>query len=171
MHQGKITLNLQTPKTINIPLVEAFELAKAESKPVFVPSTHFTDDRGWSLMNQLQGVMGSQGQVNFSIQYPGVIKAWHRHRLQTDFWMGLVGHLKVGIFDQENDQAWSIVIGEKRPGTVIIPPPLWHGAATVGPTQAGLLYYVTHQYDPQNPDEERTSHDAFANFNWGIEHK
>ena len=29
-------------------------------------------------------------------------------------------------------------IGEKNPGVMIIPPPLWHGAATVGPFESPL---------------------------------
>ncbi len=164
-------MNIHQPQHLSIPLTEAHEVAKAQNIPIFVPTAHYTDDRGWSLMNQLQGVMNQQGQINFSVQYPGIIKAWHRHQLQTDFWMGLIGHLKVGIYDQETNQAWSIVIGEKRPGTVIIPPPLWHGAATVGPTQAGLLYYVTHHYNPQAPDEERAPPNAFLGFPWEVEHK
>lgn len=159
------------PPTSTASLHESFEIAHETRTPQFVPTAHFTDDRGWSLMNQMQGVMGDQGQINFSVQYPGVIKAWHRHKLQTDFWIGLIGHLKVGIYDQENDKAWSIVIGEKRPGTVIIPPPLWHGAATVGHQPAGLLYYVTHTYNPTEPDEERAAHDAFHGFPWHVEHK
>lgn len=164
-------MKVSQPKHLQAPLAEAHQIALESKEPIFVPSQHYTDDRGWSLMNQMQGVMSDQGQINFSVQYPGVIKAWHRHDLQTDFWMGLLGHLKVGIYDQENDKAWSLVIGEKRPGTLIIPPPLWHGAATVGPTQAGLLYYVTHGYNPEKPDEERKAPDAFEGFPWGVEHK
>ncbi len=164
-------MKISSPTKLNCPLTEAFEYAKSNNTPVFVPTNHFADDRGWSLMNQLQGVLSPEGQINFSVQYPGVVKAWHRHHKQTDFWMGLLGHLKVGVYDQENNQAWSIVIGEKNPGTVIIPPPLWHGAATVGPTQAGLLYFVTHAYNPSAPDEERTTHDAFPGFPWHVEHK
>lgn len=164
-------MDISTPATSRHTLADTFQIATESRTPQFVPTSHFTDDRGWSLMNQMQGVMSDQGQVNFSMQYPGVIKAWHRHRLQTDFWMCLVGHIKVGIYDQENDRAWSIVIGEKRPGTVVIPPPLWHGAATVGHTPAGLLYYVTHSYNPEQPDEERAAHDAFTGFPWQVEHK
>lgn len=140
-------------------------------EPAFVPTQFYTDDRGWSLMNQLQGVLGPQGQINFSVQYPGVIKAWHRHALQTDFWMALLGHLRVGVHCQDTGRAWSIVIGEKRPGVVIIPPPLWHGAATVGPTPAGLLYYVTHAFNPANPDEERRAHDSVTGFPWDVQHR
>ncbi len=155
---------------VNAPLSEAFQRAKAESMPVFVPTSIYTDDRGWSLMNQFTGILSPQGQVNFSVQYPGVIKAWHRHSRQTDFWMCVQGHLKVGIH-RDDGAAWQVVTGEKRPGVVIIPPPLWHGAATVGPTSAGLLYFLTHAYDAADPDEERKVFDALDGFPWAVEHR
>lgn len=156
--------------TSKLSLAEAFEAAVRERAPAFIPAPVHTDDRGWSLMNQLQGVLSSTGQVNYSVQYPGVVKAWHRHRLQTDFWLGLHGHLKVGVHREDDGAAWLLVIGEKRPGTVIIPPPLWHGAATVGDSHAGLLYYVTHAYNTVTPDEERRPHDSVAGFPWGVRH-
>jgi dTDP-4-dehydrorhamnose 3,5-epimerase len=152
------------PRSLAAPLPEAHAEALAKREPIFVPAPVFTDDRGWSLMNQMQGVMVPAGQVNFSVQYPGVIKAWHRHRLQTDFWIGLTGHLKAGVFREDDGKSWLLVIGEKRPGVLIIPPTLWHGAATVGDAQAGLLYYVTHAYNPAQPDEERRAHDSVAGF-------
>lgn len=149
---------------------EAYRRALAEAEPVFVPASYFADDRGYSLMNQLQGVMGVKGQVNYSTQYPGVIKAWHRHKRQTDFWICLRGHIKVGVWRDTDNDAWVQVIGEKQPGTVIIPPTLWHGAATVGDEPAGLLYYVTEAYDPAAPDEERAAWDAHPGFPWGVQH-
>lgn len=158
------------PKTLHEPLPKAFAAAIEGQEPVFVPAAIFTDDRGWSLMNQLQGVMTPEGQVNYSVTYPGVIKAWHRHRLQTDFWICLNGHIKVGVCRESDGRAWLAVIGEKRPGVLIIPPPLWHGAATVGDTPAGLLYYVTHAYNPSSPDEERRAHDSVAGFPWHVRH-
>ena len=150
--------------------VAAHAAAAAAAEPVFVPASLYCDDRGWSIMNQLQGVMSAQGQINFSVMYPNVIKAWHRHRKQTDFWLCLTGGLKVGVYNEDNDQRWMLVIGERRPGVMIIPPPLWHGAATVGPTSAGLLYYVTHAYDPRDPDEDRRAHDSVEGFPWAVQH-
>lgn len=164
-------MSTKTVQRFDGSLVDAFARARELVEPLFVPAQFFTDDRGWSLMNQMQGVLGPQGQVNFSVQYPGVVKAWHRHGKQTDFWMCLLGHLKVGVHREADGVHWSLVIGEKRPGTVVIPPPLWHGAATVGPEPAGLLYYVTHAYDPKAPDEERRGHDSVAGFSWEVEHK
>jgi dTDP-4-dehydrorhamnose 3,5-epimerase len=148
----------------------AFELAKSHKEPLFVPASLYADDRGWSLMNQLQGVMRPDGQVNFSVQYPGVIKAWHRHSLQTDFWICLHGHMKVGVYREEDNTSWVAVIGEKRPGVVIIPPPLWHGAATVGNEPAGLFYYVTHAYNTKQPDEQRRAFDSVEGFPWAVRH-
>jgi len=110
--------------------------------------------------------MSSHGQVNFSVQYPEVVKAWHRHDKQTDFWTCLIGHLKVGVHRESDGASWMIVIGEKRPGVLVIPPPLWHGAACVGPAPAGLLYYVTHSYDPAEPDEHRRPWDSVPGFSW-----
>lgn len=161
----------QSPLTLQSPLAEAFTHALDNRQPVFVPSSVFSDDRGWSLMNQLQGVMTPEGQVNYSVMYPGVIKAWHRHQKQTDFWITLQGNVKAGVHDPESGESWLIVMGEKRPGTLIIPPPLWHGLATVGPETAGLLYYVTHAYDPAEPDEERLAYDGIDGFPWQTVHQ
>ena len=163
-------MRIDGPRTFQGAWSDAHDLARAELEPVFVPVTPYTDDRGWSLMNLLGGVMSGQGQINFSVQYPGVIKAWHRHDKQTDFWCCMTGHLKVGIHRELDDRFWMLVTGEKRPGVLIIPPPLWHGAACVGPTPAGLLYYVTNQYDPANPDEHRRPHDSVEGFPWHTRH-
>lgn len=147
------------------PAAEAFAAATQRREPVLVSIPLFSDDRGWSIMNQLQGVLSPGGQLNVSLQYPGVIKAWHRHQLQTDFWICVRGEIKVGVH-REDDRAWMAVIGEHRPSLVIIPPSLWHGAATVGHEPASLLYYVTHAYNAAKPDEERRAFDVPAWFSW-----
>jgi len=163
-------MQLQSPPTWDGAIAEGFAAAQESVEPRFVPARWFVDDRGWSLMNQLQGVMTAAGQVNFSHQHPGVVKAWHRHQKQTDFWICLYGHLKVGVHRESDGATWMAVIGERRPGVMIIPPPLWHGAAAVGDDGAGLLYYVTHAYDPSAPDEDRRAHDSIAGFPWQVRH-
>lgn len=165
------TLTVNPPRSERLPWPAALELAAQSGEPLFVPCQPYCDDRGWSLMNLFAGAMTERGQVNFSVQYPGVIKAWHRHERQTDFWCCLHGHLKVGVYREDNETAWSIVIGEKRPGVLLIPPPLWHGATTVGPEPAGLLYYVTNLFDPSDPDEDRRAWDSVPDFPWEISHR
>ena len=153
------------------PVGEAYAAAMESGAPLFVPTPVYTDDRGWSLMNLFQQVLAEEGQINYSVTYPQVIKAWHRHKNQTDFWLCLHGHLKIGIFDQVSNSAWQTVSGEKNPGIVVIAPKLWHGLATVGPEPAGLLYYVTQMYDPEAPDEERRDYDSVEGFTWEIQHR
>lgn len=162
-------MDIRSPSTVELPLAEAHAQALQEGEPIFVPLRFHADDRGWSIMNQFQGIMSPDGQINYSVMYPRVVKAWHRHRLQTDFWMVLHGHLKAGIYREADNRAWQAVVGEKKPGVLIIPPELWHGAATVGEVQAGLLYYVTHSYNPAAPDEQRRAFDEIKGFSWDVQ--
>jgi len=163
-------LRVQSPRIVQAQSfqswAQAHEMAKSNLEPVLVPITAYADDRGWSFMNLLVGVMSERGQINFSVQYPSIVKAWHRHDKQTDFWVCLHGQLKTGVYRESDGAAWMVVIGEHRPGVLIIPPPLWHGAACVGPAPAGLLYYVTHTYDAAKPDEHRRAWDSVAGFPW-----
>lgn len=152
-------------------IADAAAQAAERHEPILLPVQVYADDRGWSIMNQFRGVLGPEGQINFSTQYPGIIKAWHRHRRQTDFWMCVRGHMKIGVHREEGDRQWLGVIGEMRPTILIIPPLLWHGSATVGPEPACLLYYVTRAYDPADPDEERRPYDALPGFPWSVLHK
>ncbi len=161
---------VRTPQRFSGAWSEAQAAAAEADEPLFVPVSPYTDDRGWSLMNVLAGAMSERGQLNFSMQYPGAVKAWHRHQKQTDFWMCLTGHLKAGVHRESDGSSWMYVIGEHRPGVLVIPPGLWHGATAVGPTSAGLLYYVTHAYDPANPDEERRPYDSIEGFPWKTQH-
>lgn len=162
--------SLEKPAVWTGPIAGAEAQARERREPLWAPASYFVDDRGFSLMNLLAGAMTPEGQCNYSVQHPGVIKAWHRHARQTDFWLCLAGHIKVGVFDQDSGRAWVQVVGERAPGVMIIPPPLWHGAATVGAEKAGLFYYVTRAYDPKAPDEERLSFDGVQGFPWSVRH-
>lgn len=149
---------------------EAYAWAVRQREPVFVPATVYADDRGWSILNQLQGVLSPKGQINYSLVYPGVIKAWHRHRRQTDFWLVVQGQIKAGIYRENDGKGWLTVLGEKRPGVLIIPAGLWHGLTSLGNEAAGMVYYVSRAYDPRRPDEERRPFDWVEGFPWSVRH-
>ena len=85
--------------------------------------------------------------------------------------MCVLGQLKVGVYRERDKRQWVAIIGQMRPAILIIPPPLWHGVATVGPDSAGLIYYVTKAYDPADPDEQRQPYDALPDFPWGVCHR
>lgn len=151
-------------------LAVAARIAKEREEPILFPVAVFADDRGWSMVNQFQSVLSPAGQVNYSVQYPGVIKAWHRHQKQTDFWLCIRGMIKVGIHRDCDNRAWMAIVGEMSSAVIVIPPMLWHGVATIGPDPAGLLYYVTEAYNPDAPDEERRAWDV-TDFPWQQVHR
>jgi dTDP-4-dehydrorhamnose 3,5-epimerase len=153
-------------KIFNGDFVSAHKEAQKILEPIFVPVKCFVDDRGWSLMNLLNNVLSPEGQINYSWNYPGVVKAWHRHHIQTDFWLCTNGHIKAGIYDAHAGTTWSFIMGEKRPGILIIPPELWHGMTAVGSEPAGVLYYVNAAYNPSSPDEDRMDYNGVQGFSW-----
>lgn len=129
-----------------------------EQTPGLMRLHPWVDDRGWSLMGLMAGVL-SGGQINYSVQQPGVIKAWHLHERQTDAWCLLHGCIKAAIMSRGGERRWVVALGERAAALLLIPPGLWHGAMTIGPAPAGLLYYVDREYDPASPDEQREAHD------------
>lgn len=136
-------------------------------KPGVLPIPVHADDRGWSLMGLFAGNL-TGGQINFSVQYAGVVKAWHRHWKQTDYWCVVTGMLKVGVMSDDG-RRWLTYLGEKRPAILVIPPRLWHGAAVVGNRDAGLMYHVSEVYNTAEPDEYRQPADWRWNP-WAVDH-
>jgi dTDP-4-dehydrorhamnose 3,5-epimerase len=110
------------------------------------------------------------GQWSHSLMYPGVIKAWHIHQNQTDWWYICNGVLKVVLYDKREDspthgETMEVLMGEHQEARILkIPPGVAHGCKCLdGP--ANLLYITSHTY---NPDEEgRIAHDdAEIGYDW-----
>jgi len=100
-------------------------------------------------------------QVNLSISYPGMIRAWHRHRRgQVDYLVVLRGALKICAYDDREDSKTrgeldEIISSGEKLQVVRIPGHYWHGTKTVGDESSMLVYFTTKLYDYSNPDEER----------------
>jgi len=102
------------------------------------------------------------GQWSHSLMYPGVIKAWHIHKKQTDWWYVGTGVLKVVLYDKRPEsstyrQSMEIMLGDSQEDKVLkIPPGVAHGCKCLsGP--ANLFYITSRTYDPE--DEGRIPHD------------
>ena len=131
----------------------------------FIPLPKFSDSRGWSLNDIFKDwapkTSECKFQVNYSILYPGIVKAWHRHKHQDDYFCVVKGMAQVGVYSDEHG-AEKFFVGEHNPGVVKIKAGEWHGLTAVGPDPVGLLYFVTNKYDPENPDEERAGYLEFV---------
>jgi dTDP-4-dehydrorhamnose 3,5-epimerase len=113
------------------------------------------------------------GQVYFTTTYPGVVKAWHFHKKQTDHFYVLKGCTKIVLYDERADSATrgvvnELYLGEHLPGLVRIPPGIQHGWMAVGDSEAYIVNIVSEMYDYKNPDEFRTHpHENHIPYEWG----
>ena len=102
--------------------------------------------------------------------YQGVIKAWHWHSKQTDWWYVVSGVLRVGLCDMRKDspthkETMDFLMGDNQPAQVVkIPTGVAHGCKAVqGPVH--LLYVTSEVYDPD--DELRIAFDdPDIDFDW-----
>ena len=109
----------------------------------------------------------SVGQINVSyINSTEHIVAWHKHNIQTDYWICLRGSLKVGLATEEDGCEFKY-LSEKNPKILEIKPGTYHGyKALVSDTI--LMYYVTRKYDVN--DEIRVPVGHFGEL-WETENK
>ncbi len=125
------------------------------------PLRRFADERGFFteiMRRDWQLLEDEIVQANFSISYPGIVRAWHRHlRGQVDCFVVLKGALKICAYDDETEELDEIVSTGENLQVVRIPGHYWHGFKVVGNERAYLVYFVNRQYDYEKPDEERRS--------------
>jgi len=124
------------------------------------PLKKFADERGLFteiMRNDWKGVFQEEVvQANFSISYPGIVRAWHRHmRGQVDYFVVLKGALKICAYDDETKELDEITSTGEKLQVVRIPGHYWHGFKVIGDERAYLVYFTNKLYDYENPDEER----------------
>jgi len=134
------------------------------------------DERGY-LMEMLRAddpVFEEFGQSYVALNYPGVIRAWHYHKHQTDLWVCVKGMIKVGLYDGRadsptKDEVNTFYLGEQNTVLLKIPPLVMHGYKTVGVEPSLLVNFPTKPYNRQEPDEYRVPYDSpEIPFDWEI---
>lgn len=132
------------------------------------------DERGL-LMEMLrcdEEIFEKFGQVYLSVAYPGVVKGWHYHKLQTDYFTIVKGMMKVVLYDQRKDSPThgeinEFFMGEQNPILLVIPPLVVHGMKAIGSGPGYLVNCPNLPYDYDNPDEHRIDpHGGDVPYNW-----
>lgn len=114
------------------------------------------------------------GQCYITMVYPGVVKAWHYHKKQTDHFVCVGGMAKVALFDDREDSPTrgeinDFVIGWQRQRMIIIPNNVYHGFTAVGTEPAFIINVPTELYNYSEPDEFRRPFDDPAiGYDWGV---
>ncbi|MFQ6013825.1 MAG: dTDP-4-dehydrorhamnose 3,5-epimerase family protein [Anaerolineae bacterium] len=120
------------------------------------------DERGY-LMEMLRSDWEEYerfGQVYITAVYPGVVKAWHYHKLQTDHFICVHGMAKVVLYDGRKDSATyneinEFFMGELNPILLKIPPLVMHGFKGISDEVALIVNVPTELYNYTQPDEYR----------------
>ncbi len=95
-------------------------------------------------------------QVNLSLSYPGIVRAWHRHaRGQADFFIVVHGSMRICAFNESTREMEEVVASDRKLQVVRVPGNLYHGTMAVGCSPSLTVYGTTRLYDYDNPDEER----------------
>jgi dTDP-4-dehydrorhamnose 3,5-epimerase len=104
------------------------------------------------------------GQAIATVNKPGVIRAWHWHREQTDVIVVLQGRALLPLFDGRPGSPTFGQIEERigdgdHPFALVVPPGVYHGYKTIGVEPALILNFPDRTYDPCDPDEQRIPYD------------
>jgi dTDP-4-dehydrorhamnose 3,5-epimerase len=141
------------------------------------------DEGGW--MTELLRPGGEPGpgldgfrlaQVNYSLLQPGVVKAFHVHRAQTDVWFVppedrvLMIAIDVRADSATEGNVVRELLGGGKTGLVRIPPGVAHGARNIGQNPARMIYFTDVEFsaDPAECDEGRLPWDFAGRDAWEI---
>ena len=132
------------------------------------------DERGrlMELLRSDEELFEDFGQVYVTTAYPGVIKAWHYHREQTDHFAALAGMVKIVLYDGRKSSPTHGEINEffagvHNPVLIKIPAQVYHGYKCISEQEALMLNVPTKTYDYKNPDEHRIApDDPLIPYNW-----
>jgi dTDP-4-dehydrorhamnose 3,5-epimerase len=105
------------------------------------------------------------GQVYITASYPGVVKAWHYHKKQTDAVCCCAGMCLCVLYDARTEsptkgEVNEFAIGVHNPRLVTIPPGVYHGWKCISTEECIVVNVASEPYDYQHPDEFRLPPDA-----------
>ena len=139
----------------------------------------YCDDRGYfrEILRDDDKMLDKLGQASATCTYPGVIKAFHWHKQQDDIWYVAQGMAQIVLYDRRPDsktkgETQVICMGENNPVIVLIPKGVAHGYRVLGSKPALVIYFTTHSYNPDKPDEERINFDdPEIGFDWTTQNR
>lgn len=135
------------------------------------------DDRGevMEILRNDDVMFETFGQVYLSTTYPGVVKAWHYHKLQKDNFACIKGMVRLVLADLRDGSPTKgeineFYIGERNPLLVQVPIGVYHGWKCLGNEEAYVINIPTKSYNYNEPDEYRlpAHSNGVINYDWAV---
>jgi len=112
------------------------------------------------------------GQVYVTTLYPGVVKAWHFHKIQWDHLAVVRGMVKLVLYDAREGsptrgELQELFLGDHNPLLVQVPPGVLHGFKGISTEEAIVINCPTEPYNASQPDEHRLdAHTKEISYDW-----
>jgi len=112
------------------------------------------------------------GQAYVTAVYPGVVKGWHYHKIQTDHFICIHGMAKVVLYDgregsSTHGEVNEFFMGPLNPILLKIPKGVWHGFKGISEEMTLIVNVPSELYDYQHPDEYRLpAHTTEIPYDW-----
>jgi dTDP-4-dehydrorhamnose 3,5-epimerase len=122
-----------------------------------IPLRRHEDDRGWFMeLMRARELPKPVRQANLARSRRGVIRALHFHeRGQDDLFLCLQGMVRVVVLNRETGETFTEDIGDDNPVAIYVPGIHAHGYEAL--TDCLFCYFVTEEYDADDPDEQGLS--------------
>jgi dTDP-4-dehydrorhamnose 3,5-epimerase len=142
-----------------------------------IPLRRIPDERG-TILHMLKCTdahFQQFGEIYFSTVYPGVIKAWHKHREMTLNYACVEGRIKLVLYDDRPDspsrgELMELFIGQDDYSLVIIPPGIWNGFKGMSFPHAVVANCATHLHDPSEMERLEFSSAAIP-YDWAVKNR
>lgn len=142
-----------------------------------IPLKQICDERG-KIMHMLKCTdphFEKFGEIYFSVAYPGVIKGWHLHTKQTQFYAVISGMIKLVLYDERKTsktkgELMEIFTGEDNYQLIKIPVGVVNGYKVIGVKPAIVANCATQPHDP----DEMLRYDplnSHIKYDWSLKHK
>lgn len=142
-----------------------------------IPLKQIPDERG-KIMHMLRCTdphFEKFGEIYFSVAFPGVVKGWHLHKRQTQYYAVIEGMIKLVLYDERkhsktHGEIMELFIGEDNYQLIRIPVGVVNGYKCIGNKPSILANCATEPHDPTEMDR----YDPFSNhisYDWQIKHR
>lgn len=119
----------------------------------------FADERGmvYRMVRTTDPHFRGFGEIYFSTVYPGVVKAWKKHRRLTATYACITGRIRMVLCDARMDSPTSgrvseIMMGPDEYRVLVVPPDIWNGFQGLGVPLSIVANCASEPYDPAEFD-------------------
>jgi dTDP-4-dehydrorhamnose 3,5-epimerase len=118
---------------------------------IITPLTNHSDSRGWlsevwRADDEIFITAASHPQMAYvSLTHPGVVRGPHEHREQSDLFVFFDGIFFVYLWDKTGEKT-QLIVGERNPVSILVPPGVVHAYENVGLTDALVLNFPNRLY-------------------------